>query len=216
MSIIPEAKCSRCDRKFSALRTRCPYCGARRNVAGKRSADEGSVWRMVVGLSLLAILLIAIIVMIAGASRDKKEADALASASAAAAWAAENATPEVPPTMPVTPSPSPTPVPVIIESLQLRYGEDELAVVEWDDGVTAEYRYDLTLSADEVLALSCYIVPETVQAEITWASSDDKVFTVRSLEGNVGELTAVGEGTAYLNVTVENVTIKALIRVNGD
>jgi len=215
MSFLPDAKCSRCDRKFSALRLRCPYCGARRNIPGKRSGDDGSLWRMVIGLALLAIFLIAIIVMIAGASRDKKEADALASASAAAAWEAENATPEVPPTMPVTPSPDPTPVPVIIESLQLRYGEDELEPVETEDGIQLEYKYDLTLGKDEVLVLSCYIVPETVQAEITWASSDEKVFTVKGNEDGTGELAAVGEGTAYLNVTVENVTVTALIRVNG-
>ncbi len=212
MSIIPEAKCSRCDRKFSALRTRCPYCGARRNIPSKRADDDGAMWRMVVGLALLAILLIAIIVMIAGASRDKKEADALASASAAAALEAKNATPSTPPTMPPTASPTMTPVPVTIESVQLRYGEDELAVVEEMEGIT--YRYDVTLGKDEVLALTCYIVPATVTSEITWASSNDSVFTVRGMENGVGELTAVGEGTAFLSVTVENVTVQALIRVN--
>ncbi len=213
MSLIPEVKCSRCDRMYPGLRARCPYCGARRSEKGKRAADESSLWKMIIGIALLAILLIAIIVLIATSAREHREEAAAASASAAAAEAAANATPTIRVTMPPADSPSPTTAVISVETLQLRYGGEEIDRVEGD----VDYRYDVTIGKTEELPVTAYVVPETAAASVTWTSGDTKVFTVEVDENDPlsAVIRAEGEGEAYLTISVDNSNafIRALIRV---
>ena len=205
MSLIPEVKCSRCDRMYPGLRARCPYCGARRSEKGKRAADESSLWKIIIGVALMAILLIAIIVLIATSAREHREE--------AAAEAAANATPTIRVTMPPSDTPSPTMAVVSVETLQLRYGGEEIDRVEGD----ADYRYDVTIGETEELPVTAYVVPETAAASVTWVSGDTKVFTVEVDEDDPlsAVIKAVGEGEAYLTISVDNSNafIRALIRV---
>ena len=65
MGIISEVKCGRCDRRYSGFRSRCPYCGARRNKRGKHADDDdNSRGKLIVGILLLLILIVAIVVLI--------------------------------------------------------------------------------------------------------------------------------------------------------
>ncbi len=65
MGFIPQVKCSRCDRKYSGLLAKCPYCGARRNKKGVRAVtNDNSTWKMVIGLLLLVVLIAAVIVLV--------------------------------------------------------------------------------------------------------------------------------------------------------
>lgn len=65
MGIVSEVKCGRCDRRYSGLRGRCPYCGARRNKSGKRaSSSDNSKWHLIVGVLILVVLVAAVIVLI--------------------------------------------------------------------------------------------------------------------------------------------------------
>ena len=60
MSIIPEVKCARCDRSYSGVRSRCPYCGARRIGGGKYSEEgDNSKGKMIIGVLILAVLVVA-------------------------------------------------------------------------------------------------------------------------------------------------------------
>ena len=42
MALFKEVKCGRCDRRYSALRSRCPHCGARKNRDGKTSTGSNA------------------------------------------------------------------------------------------------------------------------------------------------------------------------------
>ena len=66
MGIISEVKCGRCDRRYSGLRARCPYCGARRGKRGKHARDkDNSTGRVVIGLILVVVLIVAVVAVIA-------------------------------------------------------------------------------------------------------------------------------------------------------
>ena len=60
MSIVSEIKCARCDRKYSGVRSRCPYCGARRIGRGKYSEDsDNSKGKMLISVLVLGVCVIA-------------------------------------------------------------------------------------------------------------------------------------------------------------
>jgi len=56
VAIVNEIKCSRCDRKYSGVRARCPYCGARRTGYGKDTdgSNKDRV-KMIVSVVIMAI-----------------------------------------------------------------------------------------------------------------------------------------------------------------
>lgn len=65
MAIISDVKCSRCDRTYSGLRNRCPHCGARRSKRGRHSYDDNnSFGKLIIGVLLAILLIVAIVVMI--------------------------------------------------------------------------------------------------------------------------------------------------------
>ena len=65
MGLIPQTKCSRCDRSYSGLRSRCPYCGARRSSKGKRATDtDNATWKLIIGIVLIVVLIAAVIVIL--------------------------------------------------------------------------------------------------------------------------------------------------------
>ena len=76
MGLIPQAKCSRCDRIYSGLRTRCPYCGARRRKKGKRTEDTDTApWKMIIGGLLMLVLIAAVIVLLVNTFSAEEPAD---------------------------------------------------------------------------------------------------------------------------------------------
>lgn len=65
MGIISDVKCSRCDRRYSGLRSRCPYCGALRAKRGKRASDnDNALWKLIIGVLLLVVLIAAVIILL--------------------------------------------------------------------------------------------------------------------------------------------------------
>jgi len=62
MALVNEIKCARCDRKYSGVRSRCPYCGARRIGRGKYSEDSDNAK----GKMLISILIMAVFTVAAG------------------------------------------------------------------------------------------------------------------------------------------------------
>ena len=66
MGLFSDVKCGRCDRRYSGLRARCPYCGARRGKRGKHARDkDNSTGRVVIGLILVVVLIVAVVAVIA-------------------------------------------------------------------------------------------------------------------------------------------------------
>lgn len=66
MAIIEDVKCPRCDRKYSGVRSRCPYCGARRVGFGKYSKenDDNARGKMMISVLILAVLTVAAGIML--------------------------------------------------------------------------------------------------------------------------------------------------------
>jgi len=62
MAIVNEIKCARCDRKYSGVRSRCPYCGARRIGRGKYSQESDNAK----GKMIISVLIIAVFAVAAG------------------------------------------------------------------------------------------------------------------------------------------------------
>lgn len=72
MAIISDVKCGKCDRRYSGLRGRCPYCGARRGKAGKHAPTQGNTTgKIILGLILLAILLAAVVILVLAGNKNR-------------------------------------------------------------------------------------------------------------------------------------------------
>lgn len=57
MAVFSEVKCERCDKKYPGIRSRCPFCKARRIGSGKYSEDsENSRGKMLICILILAAL----------------------------------------------------------------------------------------------------------------------------------------------------------------
>ena len=78
MAFVSDVKCGKCDRRYSGLRARCPYCGARRGKAGKHANQGGnSTGKLIVGLILILLLIAAVVFLIltGGENFGKKDKD---------------------------------------------------------------------------------------------------------------------------------------------
>lgn len=75
MAFMPEVKCGRCDRRYSALRARCPYCGTyKRRRTRKMAESDNTTWKMIVGAALMLVLAIGVVTLMVDA---KKTQDAI-------------------------------------------------------------------------------------------------------------------------------------------
>lgn len=76
MGIISDVKCGRCDRRYSGLRNRCPYCGARRGKRGKHADDsDNSKAKILIGSLLILVLIVAVVVLIITSAKGRSEGD---------------------------------------------------------------------------------------------------------------------------------------------
>lgn len=232
MGLISDVKCGRCDRRYSGLRARCPYCGARRGKRGKHARDnDNSKGRLVIGLILLVVLIVAVIAVVAtsvtAAPPDADEenqqteqggniadSDGVTNLEGVGAGDDEDAGDA---------------------------GEDDSEATgnagdatgtEGDEGTTGEGddesgvstainnlyitnpwssdpQQDFTANVGDVIQFGYVCEPEFEDAEVLWATSDDDVFVVLQ----TGEFTAVGAGSATLSLTVNDKTVELYVVV---
>ena len=215
MSIIAEVKCARCDRMYSGIHSRCPYCRARRIGRGKYSEEtDNAKGKMLVGILILAVLVVAVVVLLATA--EKPDDGSLGYAPSPAESSPDlsslgtdndNVTETGPP---VSPSPPPTeseepsvsPLPVVT-SVIITYA-----------GVKKD---DFTAKIGEQVPLKVKIEPPGVEAEVEWVSSNTNVFDVvaRDTTGLDAKVTGKGRGDATLTVIVNGeIEAKCIVRVN--
>ena len=65
MAFVSDVKCGKCDRRYSGLRGRCPYCGTRRGKTGKHANQGGNTTgKLIVGLILILLLIAAVVFLI--------------------------------------------------------------------------------------------------------------------------------------------------------
>jgi len=219
MSIISEVKCARCDRKYSGVRSRCPYCGARRIGSGKYSEEgDNSKGKMIIGILIMAVLVVAAGVLLFTAPNSNEAA-------------------ATPPTVPETPetvdmpdelqntsmegigpsvSPSddpeededetPSPEPQTVQSITITYA--------------GYYIDDFTEPVGTKIPLKVRVEPVSMELEepIIWTSSDTSVFAVvtDNTEGTSALVTIIGSGSqksATLTVSVGGVKAECIVRV---
>lgn len=200
MSLFGEIKCGRCDRRYSAARAKCPYCGARKSRSGRRidTTDANSKWKLIAGIVLLLIIVVAVVVVILISVKDgdNPPADISPSTSVSESGGVVSVETDPLPSESVEPtdtgSPSPT-TPQVVDIIL--------------------NREDFTLSSiGESWTLEATIVPDNTGMEVTWRSEDESVAIV-DLNGKV---TAMGRGTTNIYATAGGVEKSCIVRVNAD
>ena len=182
MAIIKKTICPKCGKEYSALKTDCPYCGARRpspSARAPRSSDavrkgttasaraaENTRWQLVIGLCLIAAVIIAVIVLITTTLNGDYDEPAAPSPSVEAT---------VTPTPTPTPSPTPTPT---VESVTITF--------------LGEEKKEFSAHVGDTVKLDATVYPLEIEEPVEWSSSDEKVLTVDS----TGLVTVVGKGKA--------------------
>ena len=225
MGLFSEVKCGRCDRRYSGLRARCPYCGARRGKRGKHAKDyDNSKGRLVIGLILMVVLIVAVIVVIA-TSLPKNQNDDAADGSqqtdqgvniedsdgvtnlegVGAATGTEGDTAEGDTTG--TEGDDTTGEDGDGADSDVAAAVNNLYIVSpWSNSPQG----DFTASVGDVIDFDYVTDPVLEDADVLWETSDDSIFVILQ----TGEFTAVGEGIATLKLTVNGATVELLVHVN--
>ena len=199
MGLFQEVKCGRCDKRYSSIRSRCPYCGARKNRDGKRPTNNsGSNWKLIFGIVILLAIIIAVIVLISNSLKNQ-EPDVTATLppqqSNNEGVNSVEATPTPTPTPTATPEPTPTPTPEpVVNSIVLN-------------------RTDFTLSRiNETFKLVATLSPAGTTAVITWVSEDP---SVANSQFGRALLTAVNKGTTKVIAAAGGVTPECIVSVSA-
>ena len=215
MSIISEVKCARCDKIYSGVRSRCPYCTARRIGRGKHSEEaDNSKGKMYIGILIMAVLVVGAGVLLFTAEPaeiDTPGASALSPPTQSlpneTTNTSEPGTQTVPPPAPPSSSPpeeSPTAPPQPeVRTVQIVYGSNNSP------------RDDITVRVGERVPLRVRIEPLGVTDEIIWSTSNRAIFDVvpTNTEQTAARITGIARGTETLTVTVGGVTATCIIRV---
>jgi len=216
MSLVSEIKCARCDRKYSGVRSRCPYCGARRIGRGKYTEDaDNTKGKMLISILIMSALVVAAGVLLFSAPID---ADASPPPTAGDAAPPELSSPEddvvtepgenrpqtsPPPEVssPSPPEPPPPPGPEV-RSVTVTFG-------------TGTLNADFTERVGNTLTFGVRVEPVGVEEDIIWMSSNIGVFDIVELnpEGTQARLTAISPGTETLTVSVGGVTAEHTVRI---
>lgn len=209
MAVISEVKCGRCDRRYSGFRSRCPYCGARRNKRGKHADEaDNAKAKLVIGVLLLVLLIAATMVLIfTNIPEDPEVSNPTDSAPVTTGVDAPPTDSEDVTVIETSPSAEPSPSPSESPTVEIA----EVIITYLGKPVPEN---DLTLGKiGESLQMGFTTVPEvdTEDKTATWESSNKSVFEVLSN----GKITAIGKGSATLKVTVDGVVGECIVRVRG-
>ncbi len=197
MGLFHEVKCGRCDRRYSSVRSRCPYCGARKNRDGKRTAGAAnSNWKLIFGIIVLLAIIVAVIVLVNSTlnTQSPESTPTQKPGQSENEGVTDITPPPATPTPTPTPEPTPTPTPTpVVNSIVLN-------------------RDDFTLSKiGEEFKLVATISPAGTNAEITWVSEDPAVATV----SEEGVVKAVNKGTTVVIASAGGITTECIVRVTA-
>ena len=216
MSVISEIKCGKCDRMYSGLRSKCPYCGTRRISRGKYSDDNESSS----GKILIAILIMTVFVVATGVLLFTTEVEEIPEDTLAAVEDEEDdpfdldgyvSLPSAEPVAPVVedePEEEEEPeIPLTARTVSVRFNGNPLIL--GPDG------REFTFNVGDSLTLTVRVEPLGVDDKIIWATSDMSIFEVTPTNPEETEVIvrATGRGTGRLSVTVGDITETVIVRV---
>ena len=214
MALIKEVKCERCDRRYSAIRAKCPHCGARKNKDGKDASEGGSKLPIIIYAIVLIAVVAAVVILVCSAIRGKNgelsgaknTPPVHSSGTGVSSVDGTDPTPSQTPDdtgtgsgvqTPVEtpePTPEPTPVPeVTVNSITLS-------------------TTDFTLSKiGEQWTIVATVSPAGSEAEVKWISENPAVATV----DENGTVTAVNKGTTTVSATAGGVIAECIVRITA-
>ena len=220
MAIVNEIKCARCDRKYSGVRSRCPYCGARRIGRGKYSDDsDNAKGKMLISVLIMAVFTVGAAVLLFTTPDNAEGRDPPEPPSIGSPEEDINTLPGPPEP---TPSPTPDPTPVIVEqitSIRVTFGNDQLLGGS-DNQFSLTTRYP-------TLGIRATVEPITLdwrELKVEFISSNEEVFTVETVVLGAGEgvygarLERTGNGgraTLRVVATYHDQEVEWTVRVNG-
>jgi len=210
MGIISEIKCARCDRKYSGVRSRCPYCGARRIGRGKYTEEaDNSKGKMLIGILVMSVLVVAAGVLLLATPRPTGPGNGLAASSPSPSMRDDEDVTSVTGIKPVTPSPTDE-SPDIDETSP----PPSIQVMAVAITYSGRVKTDISVKVGERVPLKVRIDPMGVDEEVLWYSSDTSIFGVvpDSLERTQAIVTGVGLGNATLTVTVGDIETTCIVR----
>lgn len=196
MGLFREVKCGRCDRRYSSIRGRCPYCGARKNRGGKRAAEQGNkLWPLIAGVLVLIAIVVAVIILVSSSLKNNKDPDPTPTITVKSDDGVVEVTATPRPTTSATPEPTPTPTPeATVSAITLN-------------------REDFTLSfIGEQWTMTATLSPASSQAEIKWSSEDESIAIINAS----GVVTAIDRGVTNVVCEAGGKTAKCVVRVNAD
>jgi len=191
MAIINEVTCARCDRKYSGVRSRCPYCGARRIGRGKYSEDSDNAK----GKMLICVLIIGVFAVASGILlfSTPNEANAGSSDNPAIHDPIDDE-PDEPSLVVDTPPPqeTPEPTPVVqqeVLSVQIQY-----------EGRPLRWENEFSLQKGRTLDITAKVEPVTLEADVTWEGTNEEVFEFTNVPGvaNAVRVHGIEVGTARI------------------
>jgi len=216
VSIIAEVKCARCDRKYSGVRSRCPYCGARRIGRGKYSEEnDDSKGKMLVGILILAVLVVAVVVLLL--TTDKPEDSSLAAGSETGEPTSDMSGSGLPGEDDITSMPGPSmDDPSTTPTTSETPAESPTATVQ---SVIITYanlkKTDFTEHIGIKVPLKAKVEPPGIDVDIEWSSSNTDIFEVvpKDVNGNAADVIGKAKGDATLTVRVGDVEATCIVRI---
>ena len=192
---MAKIQCGRCDRRYSSLRLKCPYCGAHRSKKTvRREENEVTGTKFLIGGLVLLLLIAAVVVVVVISLNSDKPVNEPASTEETETYAQDEGVKSV---TGDTAEPEKT-----VETAS----NEIVSVSVVQDGEVVE---DTTMTAGTTEEFSYETNPTGVDELAVWSSDDESVAVV--LQN--GTVTAVGEGTANITVKVGNQKGTMIVRV---
>jgi len=216
MGIIADVKCARCDRKYSGLRSRCPYCGARRIGRGKYSEQsDDNKGKMLIGILIMAVLVVAVVVLLLTTNTPEDDispdgpvietpgtnTDIPGEGDNTSATNDNSNTPPSSPDPVDTSTEPPSPLPPAISSVMITY--------------VGAKRTEFTCKVNERVPLRIKVEPPGTEVEIIWESSNNDVFDIIDMNETGENATVIGlsPGNGTLTIKVGDITETCIVRV---
>ena len=190
MAIVNEIKCARCDRKYSGVRSRCPYCGARRIGRGKYSEDsDNAKGKMLISVLILAVFTVAAGILLFTTPVEVEDQDPEDDPSIT------SPEDDIESMLGIHPEPTMEPPPEEPEEPEIVLEVTSLRIM-YDGRVIT----DFTQGRGVPIELRASIEPPGIDVEIIWESSNPEVFEAVPVDvGGVGvKVTGIENGDAQL------------------
>lgn len=193
---MAKVKCNRCDRRYSSMRLKCPYCGARRskNTVRKEREDISGA-KFIVGALIILVLIAAVVVLVVTSMKNNAQIAEPETPVGAEFTQDEGVNSVENENAPETQN-DVTEQKVEITAVKILKGGEEQEEVELNVGGTCDLTYKTEPVESQELAI--------------WTSDDEAVAVVMQN----GQVTAVGTGTTAVNVKVGEKTASIVIKVS--